>query len=455
MTLLDVLDDRVEACLGGLVDVVVLVVPGDCDVRGDLDDREVVDLRELLLLRLRRAGHAGELLVEAEVVLERDRREGDVLLADGDALLRLDCLVEPLRPAPAFHDASGELVDDLDLAVLDDVVDVALVERLGLHRLVEVVDELRVPRVVEVLDPERALDSVDSRLARRDGLELLVELVVGVVFGTLLPLGDELGGNTDEPLRDPREVVVRPCRRLRLAGDDQRRARLVDEDRVHLVDDPVGMARLHRPLERRRHVVAQVVEAELGVRAVRDVGGVRLLALGERHLVADERRPHSERLVDRAHPLGVALRQVVVHRDEVRAARRKGVQVERHRGDEGLALTGLHLGDIALVEHDRTHHLDVEVAHPEAALGRLAHGGEGLEGQLIERFAVLEPLPELDGLGRKLLVGERLEVRLEGGDVVGLPGQTLEPPAFADAQDLLEGAVILGHRFRVARGGRP
>ena len=81
------------------------------------------------------------------------------------ALLRLDRLVQALRPAAAFHDPARELVDDLHLAVLDDVVDVALVERLGLQRLGQVVDELHVARVVEVLDPERALDLLDRRLA--------------------------------------------------------------------------------------------------------------------------------------------------------------------------------------------------------------------------------------------------------------------------------------------------
>jgi hypothetical protein len=40
--------------------------------------------------------------------------------------------VETLTPAAALHDAAGELVDDLDLAVLDDVVDVLLVQ--GLRR---------------------------------------------------------------------------------------------------------------------------------------------------------------------------------------------------------------------------------------------------------------------------------------------------------------------------------
>ena len=68
------------------------------------------------------------------------------------ALLRLDRLVQALRPAPPLHDPAGELVDDLHLAVLDDVVDVALVERLRLQRLVQVVDELDVARVVEVVD---------------------------------------------------------------------------------------------------------------------------------------------------------------------------------------------------------------------------------------------------------------------------------------------------------------
>ena len=155
VALLDVVDRRVVPRLLRLVDVVVLIVAGDIDVRGNLDDGEVVDLLELLLLRLRRTRHAAELVVEAEVVLERDRREGDVLLLDRHALLRLDRLVEALGPAAAFHDAAGELVDDLHLAVPDDVVQVALVERLGLDRLDQVVDELRVLSVVEVLDPER------------------------------------------------------------------------------------------------------------------------------------------------------------------------------------------------------------------------------------------------------------------------------------------------------------
>ena len=68
------------------------------------------------------------------------------------------------------------------------------------------------------------------------------------------------------------------------------------------------------------------------------------------------------------------------------------VQVEREARDERLALAGLHLGDVALVQDDAAHHLHVEHALLRFAPARLAHGGVGLEQELVERLAVLEPL---------------------------------------------------------------
>ena len=49
----------------------------------------------------------------------------------------------------------------------------------------------------------------------------------------------------------------------------------------------------------------------------------------------------------------------------------------------------------------------------DVALARLADGREGLEEELLERLAVLEPLPELGGLAAQLVVGELLELGLE------------------------------------------
>ena len=228
----EVIGHRVPLRFLALEDVVVLVLADDVDVRRDRDHVEVVDLDELLFLRLRGAGHAAELLVEAEVVLEGDRRERDVLLADLHALLRLDRLVQAFAPATPLHDPAGVLVDDLHLAVLDHVVDIALVQRLGLERLAQVVDELHVARVVEVVHAERVLDRIEGGLRRRHGLVLLVvEIVRARQLGLVLSLRRLAGRRlTAEIAHDPREVVVGGRCRLRLAGDDERRARLVDQD---------------------------------------------------------------------------------------------------------------------------------------------------------------------------------------------------------------------------------
>ena len=111
------------------------------------------------------------------------------------------------------------------------------------------------------------------------------------------------------------------------AGDDQRRPRFVDEDRVDFVDDGVVVAALHAILDLELHVVAQVVEAELVVGSVGDVGGVSGAALVVVEVVDDDADGEAEELVDLAHPLGVALGQVVVHRDHVDAVAGQRVQV--------------------------------------------------------------------------------------------------------------------------------
>ena len=373
-----------------------------------------------------------------------------MLLLDADALLRLDRLVQALAPAAALHDPAGELVDDLHLVVLDDVVDVAVVQRLRLQRLREMVDHLRVARVVQILHPQRALDLLDALLGHGDGLVLLVELVVRarVLGGALRVAGMRL--ERDQRRRDAREVVVELRGGLRLAGDDQRRARLVDQDGVDLVHDGEVVAALDDPLELHGHVVAQVVEAELRVRPVRDVALIRLAARLERHHVLDVGGAHAERLEHRARPLAVALGQVVVGRDEVRALTGDRVEIQRLRGDERLALAGLHLGDVALVQHDPAHQLDIEETHVHRSLERLADGGERLEQELVERLAVREPFPELDRLRGELLVRQGLVLGLERADVRRLLGEALEPPALADAEDLLEGAELLDHGGRVA-----
>ena len=68
-------------------------------------------------------------------------------------LLGFERLVQAFGIAPARHHAAGELVDDDDLVVLDDVVLVALEQLVGAQALVDVVDDGDVLGVVERFRP--------------------------------------------------------------------------------------------------------------------------------------------------------------------------------------------------------------------------------------------------------------------------------------------------------------
>ena len=155
----------------------------------------------------------------------------------------------------------------------------------------------------------------------------------------------------------------------------------------------------------------------------------------------------------RAVPFGVALGEVVVDGHEVDALAGERVQVERQARDERLSFTGLHLGDVALVQDDPAHHLDVEDALVGLAQARFAHGGERFEEDVLELLAVREPLAELDRLPAQLLVGELPEVGLQRRDVGRLLGEALHAPPFAEAEGLFEGSRA-GIRDRVPAPSR-
>ena len=527
---------------------------------GRYDDHfEAVDLLELVSLCVGRTGHTGQLAVHAEEVLEGDRGDRLVLFADLHVFLGLDRLMQAVRPAPTRHRAAGELVDNDDLAVLDDVLDVALVQRMRTQRRIEVVEQADVLRVIQaaavaqqaglrkqlldalmpdlrqvhllllLVDPVIAADAVTVALLagqrshldakgrldtarsrplagtggpRRLDAEALhrapapdVELdgAAGGANGggDVIGVGDRRAGNVDQHVAHDQAAGGRRAghrgdqtadlgrflaRRLRQArhelvdgeiklgaflgraGDDERRARFVDEDRVDFIDDGVLETPLDPILEAKRQVVAQIVEAVFVVGAVSDVTGIGRTLLFLRLAGADDADGHAQEAVGRCHPLGVAAGEVVVDGNDVGAAALERVEVDRQRRHQRLALAGPHFGDLALVQRHAADELHVEVPHPERAPCRLAHDRERLGQQVVKRFTLVQPGAELDRLLRQLLVRQRLQGRFEarrvGDAAVELPKQ----PLVATAEDLgkqLEHVVVLdsANGRRCGRGG--
>ena len=329
--------------------------------------------------------------------------------------------------APALHHAPGELVDDHHLAVAHQVVDVAREQAMRAQRLIDVMDQRDVRDVVQlrVLQQLRLgqplLHLLGAGFGQRHRALLLVLLVILLAQArhVAVDLAVQLGA-----------VLGRP-------GDDQRRARLVDQDAVDLVHD----AEVERPLDHRLarefHVVAQVVEAELVVGAVGDVGGVGLLARGIVQSGHDAADGQPEELVDLAHPGGVAPGQIVVDRDHVHALARERVEIDREGRHQGLALAGLHLGDLALMEHDAAHQLHVEMTLAQGALGRLAHGGERVDQQVVEAGALVQALAQAIGAGAQLGVAQPLELGLERVDRVDRLPERLDEAVVGRAEQPL------------------
>ena len=171
--------------------------------------------------------------------------------------------MQAVAEASSIHETSGELVYDEDLAVLYDVVDVFLHEEVRTESLMYVVVELHVVRIREVVDLEVGLAELDSFVCQRHLIVLLFNLVVrslieGLYEGVGIPV-HHAGVNAS-------------------SGNDERCSGFIDEDRVDLVDDGIVELSLCELLLVRDHVVAQVVETELIVGAVCDVGHVLVVS---------------------------------------------------------------------------------------------------------------------------------------------------------------------------------
>jgi len=324
--------------------------------------------------------HAGELLVHPEVVLKGDRGESLVLPLYLDVFLRFEGLVEPFAVTPAGHKPARELIDDDNLTVLYDVIDVAGEELMCLQGLVDVMEEIDVIRVVEVFDIEDLLQLCDALFGKIGAARLLVyhEILITLELGYQFV-----------------DLVILVCRLFRRAGDDERGSRLVNEDAVDFIDDCIVELALDAILKVIVHVVAQIVETELVVRAVRYVAGVSMLPGDIIEVVDYDTHGKAEELIHRTHPFGIPFGEVIVDGHHVDAEAAQGVEVYGKGGDECLPFTGRHFGDLAFMQDDAADELDVEMTHSQGACGGFPDDGKGLGQNGIKLLTIGDSLLEV------------------------------------------------------------
>ena len=191
-------------------------------------------------------------------------------------------------------------------------------------------------------------------------------------------------------------------------------------------------------------VVAQIVEAEFVVGAVGYVGVVGLLALTLAEAVDDDADLKTQEAIDLAHRLGVAAGQVVVDGDDVHALAGQGVQIDRGHGDQGLAFAGPHLGDAAFVQDHAAGQLNVVLTLAQHAFGGFAHDGEGFGQNLVQGFAVRQPIAEGVGHHPQFVVGQGGELGLQRIDALGVVLEGFDLAVVGRAEKFLGEAEHIG-----------
>ena len=128
-------------------------------------------------------------------------------------------------------------------------------------------------RVVEIAHAEQLLHLQHAFFGERHGAVLFIDCVIagGVLLAGLLALDHFAANQLGD---DAVDLVILVGGFFARPGDDQRRARFVDQDGIHFVDDGEVMLALDAVLQPEFHVVAQVIETEFVICAVSDIAGV-------------------------------------------------------------------------------------------------------------------------------------------------------------------------------------
>ena len=209
---------------------------------------------------------------------------------------------------------------------------------------------------------------------------------------------------------------------LRGTRDNQRGTRFVNQDAVHFVNDGEGVTALHHLRGIGGHtIVTEIVKTKFAVGAVGNIASVLGAAFGRAHRVLNATHRQAEIGEQVTHELGVTACQVIVDRHQVCRLTRQRIQVQGEGGDQGLTFTGLHFGNLALVQHDTADNLHIKGNHvprqlvtahhagrPHQTATRILHRCKGFRQNRIQRFTLCQARLEFNGLLLQFLLRKAL-----------------------------------------------
>ena len=114
----------------------------------------------------------------------------------------------------------------------------------------------------------------------------------------------------------------------------------------------------------------------------------------------------TKELIEMAHPLTVALCQVIIDSDHVDALSCESVEVNRESSHEGFTFTCLHLSDTALMKAHTADELNIKMAHAENTARCLAADRKSLRQDIVQSLSGFKSVLELLCISGKRSVAE-------------------------------------------------
>ena len=290
----------------------------------NLHNVHTVDIPELLFLGQRRTGHTGFLFVFIEEVLERDRRKRLALTFYLYMLFCLNRLMQTVRVTASRHDTSGKLIDDHNLIILYDVILITEHQIVRTQCKIHIVLDLKVLWIRKVGDVEEPLYLLDTLLSQVNDLIFFIDDKISCLRDLLAHERRHLCNFAARlaafqlSCKDITDFIQ--LRRLAaLTGNNQRCTRLIDQNRVDLIDNCVGKLSLYQLFLVDNHVVTQIIESQLIVRYIGDIARVLFSSFVIVHGVQYASNGKSEEFVYLSHPGCVTVCQIVVDRNDMHA----------------------------------------------------------------------------------------------------------------------------------------
>ena len=228
----------------GLVYRIMQVLTDNRLIGRNLHNVHSIDCPELFFLSQCRTGHTGFFIIFIEEILERDICKSLAFPFYFYVLFCLNCLMKSIRVTTTWHNTSGKLINDKYLVIFYHIILIAEHQVIGAKCQLHIVLNLQILRICQVLDLEELLYLLDTISCQMNDLIFLIDDEVSGLLDLLTHDGIHLGKflaclTTGQRMCHIIAQLIKLSGFSALTRDDQRSSRLIDQNRVNLVDDGI------------------------------------------------------------------------------------------------------------------------------------------------------------------------------------------------------------------------